>query len=322
MKRKFDKPLVTILKKPALSNGGEVPQMPSIVKKFQGIMTPTSPGVRSNWPFGKMFRLTFNSIPENLIKHILHFLSQKDLISFAQVSKLNYEIASSVMYDTPVFPSLNSFFQFTSMIQTKPKLASRVTCISLGSIPHRHCEKYANKINSSLELIARSCHRITHLNLNSLTYLADSSMQIIAAELKNNLTNLNVSKCFNISNVTILALSTYCKNIVALDLSDGPKVLNASLEAIYQTWGPTLQMINLSSCHSLDRPTIINFLDNCKGLKEIELTNLSLAVWEIPPNQPTLYQPVRRPKGTDDTWLLKWQSEGLRITRRDYNYYH
>ena len=102
--------------------------------------------------------------------------------------------------------------------------------------------------------------KLASINLKSSISLYDDSVELISLKCGVNLRHLNLSRCQQITNESLLHISKYCPNLASLDLSCCYKINNDGLQVVgskESVCKSSLKVIDLSKCF---------LISSCKNL--------------------------------------------------------
>jgi len=155
----------------------------------------------------------------------------------------------------------------------------------------------------SLSLVAQFCKNVSSLNVSGCGRITNFGIQLFTQEMKDNLRELNLNDCKQLSGILLNYLAFYCPNVSRLFLRGtnitgdevaklcevliltelnvhGLSVNNDNLRSIVESQ-PSLEILDISFCHNVTHKGIVDVLKHCSNLQELHAYGLNLCLSEF-----------------------------------------
>ncbi|XP_042059951.1 EIN3-binding F-box protein 1-like [Salvia splendens] len=125
-------------------------------------------------------------------------------------------------------------------------------CDSLRSLTIRNCPGFDD---SGLCLLAKICPKLTHVDLSGLESITDAGIVPLVQSSKAGLVKVNLSKCINLSDNAVSAIS--------------------------KLHGETIELLNLDGCRRVTDTSLIEIARNCLSLSELDVSQSGITDYGV-----------------------------------------
>lgn len=166
-------------------------------------------------------------------------------------------------------PNLQSLDISNTRATDKTLMGLAQNCPTLVNLSVRACEDITDE---AVITLARSCHSLASLDLNSsCNKVTDIGVSAIAENCPL-MTSLDLSDCRNVSNIAVIALALNCKSLNTLKLSGCKNITDAAVITLAQNC-PLLSVLHFRHCRELTDATLMVLSQNCPKLSSLDLSS-------------------------------------------------